>query len=104
MTVNVWVLFGFLLGVMVCFVFFMPILDYEEFYRTFGMASLKFKLGYVKVLIWLPVYQFLIARFGSLIFLRLFSVFCVAISFFLVKKNCEAAGLSDVAVATALMY
>jgi len=90
--------------VMLVMAFFMPIIDYEEYYRFEVACSVGFSLKYVRSLIWLPVYQFITAVFRDLVLLRLFSVFCVIATFYFVKRLSGVLWGGDVAVATGVFY
>jgi len=90
--------------VMVFMVFFMPIIDYDEYYRLSVASSVGLSLRYVDRLIWLPVYQLILSLFHDLKLLRLLSVLCVGLTSFLVKRFSYMFNREKVAVATSIFY
>lgn len=66
--------------VMVCLVFAMPDIDYDSYFRFQLAYNMGFSLNYVRSLIWLPVYQFIIAFVKDLLLMRLFSVVCILLT------------------------
>lgn len=90
--------------VMLFLAFFMPIIDYDELYRFEVAKSVGFSLKYVNSLIWLPIYQFIIALLRDLLLLRLFSVFCVVIASVVVKRVSGVLWGKKVAADTGVFY
>jgi Gpi18-like mannosyltransferase len=85
-------------------VFFVPYIDYEEYFRFHVACSVGFSLKYVHSLIWLPVYQFIIALLRNFVLLRLFSVFCVVATSYFVRRLSGVLWSEEVAVATSVFY
>lgn len=87
--------------IMVCLVFSTPDIDYDSYFRFQLAYNMGFSLKYVRSLIWLPVYQYVIAFVKDFVLMRLFSVMCVLLSgLVLLKWRVK----KQVAVATSLLF
>ncbi|MCS7124529.1 MAG: hypothetical protein NZ932_03840 [Candidatus Bathyarchaeota archaeon] len=87
--------------IMILLVFLLPDIDYDSYFRFQLAYNIGFSVRYAHSLIWLPVYQFVIAFVRNFLWMRLFSVVCVLLAGVVLARW----GLNeDVAVATSVFF